>query len=61
MFIETVVYIQQACANGQCPAPVKAMPQVVATQPVKVEVQTKVKVRKGFRLFSKCNLFKGCR
>lgn len=57
MLVETIVYVQQACATGQCPTPPKATPQVVVTQPVKVEVKTKVKVRRGFRLFGRC---RGC-
>lgn len=57
--IESIVYIQQACATGQCPTPPKATPQAVVTQPVQVEVKTKVKVRKGFRLFGGCRLFGG--
>lgn len=60
MFIESVVYIQQACVNGQCPVPVKSVPQVVVVQPI-VTQPAKVKVRKGFRLFGGCRLFKGCR
>jgi hypothetical protein len=59
MLVETIVYVQQACVNGQCPAPTKTAPEIVATQPV--AVQAKVKVRKSFRLFGGCRLFKGCR
>jgi hypothetical protein len=61
MLVETIVYVQQACATGQCPAPIKATPQAVVTQPVTVEVKTKVKVRNRVRLFGGCKLFKGCR
>lgn len=64
MLVETIVYVQQACVNGQCPAPAKTAPQIVVTQPVvtqPVVVQAKVKVRKSFRLFGGCRLFKGCR
>jgi hypothetical protein len=59
MLVETIVYVQQACVNGQCPAPAKTAPQIVVTQPV--VVQAKVKARKSFRLFGGCRLFKGCR
>jgi hypothetical protein len=59
MLVETIVYVQQACSSGQCPAPSKTAPQILVTQPV--VVQAKVKVRKSFRLFGGCRLFKGCR
>lgn len=59
MLVETIVYVQQYCTNGSCAATPVIKQQTVATQPVVVE--TKVKVRKSFRLFGGCKLFKGCR